>query len=261
MDEQAEVALKALVGQLPSLLSALPAIVFVAAAYLIITLDRQRANSPSKDDTQVGIKLVLWGLTIAGVGLASGGLTGFLAHALGGFKGGSGPIKIAMPSIIVGAVTALVMLKVLLPKTNNATARQPERYALGYLAIMYGALALGSLNQVLTGLFASAAWAYTSQAVAGLLVSGAIGFFALLLLGARSGWTGPAVPQMPMQQPPQQGGGGYPPQGGGGYPPQGGGGYPQGGGGYPQGGGGYPQGGGGYGQGGYGQGGGGYPQA
>lgn len=252
-----------LVGLLPSLLSALPAILFVAAAYLIITLDRGRENSPSKDDTQVGIKLVLWGLTIAGIGLASGGLTGFLAHALGGFKGGGGPIKIAMPSIIVGAVTALVMLKVLLPKTNNGTARQPERYALGYLSIMYGALALGALNQVLTGLFASAPWAMTSSAVASLLVSGGIGFLSLLILGARSGWAGPAVPQMPMQQPPQQGGGGYPPQGGG-YPPQGGG-YPQqGGGGYPQqGGGGYPQGGGGYGQGGggYGQGGGGYPQA
>lgn len=257
--EQAERALMGLVGLLPSLLSALPAVLFVAAAYLIITLDRQRENSPSKDDTQVGIKLVLWGLTIAGIGLATSGLTGLLAHALGGFKGGGGPLKLAMPPIIVGVVTALVMLKALLPKTNNATARQPERYALGYLSIMYGALALGALNEVLTGLFASAPWAMTSSAVASLLVSGAIGFLSLLLLGARSGWTGPAVPQMPMQQPPQQGGG-YPPQGGG-YPPQGGGGYPQGGGGYPQGGGGYPQGGGGYGQGGYGQGGGGYPQA
>ncbi len=223
------------------------AVIFVGASYFIITLDRQRANSPSKDDTQVGIKLVLWGLIIAGLGLAAMGVEQFLAFALGGFKGGSMGIRVAIPPILVGAGTVLVAGKVLLPKTNNATMKQPERYALGLIGFTYGIQALFGINQVLTGVFTEASWGATSHGLATTLVTGAIGFLAIIMLGAKSGWTGPAPRMMP--GPPQGGQGyppqGYPPQGGQGYPPQGGG-YPPQGGGYPPQGGGYPPQGGGY---------------
>src|SRR5688572_1610458 len=63
------------------------ALLFVAASYFVITIDRTRANSPSKDDTQVGIKLVLWALIIAGIGFAASGLIDIVAVALSGFKG------------------------------------------------------------------------------------------------------------------------------------------------------------------------------
>jgi hypothetical protein len=236
-------------------LGAAVAIVFVAASYFIITLDRQRANSPSKDDTQVGIKLVLFGLLLAGIQLAAGGVIELLSFALGGFKGGSGKVRMALPPIIVGAGAVAIVLKALLPRTNASTQKQPERYALGLLGLQYGVMALFGVNGLVTGVFNDAPWAYTSGSLASTLVAGAIGFLAIARFGAQSGWTSPApVAPPPAQYPPQQGGGGYPPQGGG-YPPQGGGGYPQGGGGYPQGGGGYPQGGGGYPP----QGGGGYP--
>ena len=69
------------------------ALTFVVASYFMITLDRSRANSPSKDDTQVGIKLVLHGLILAAVILAAAGLDLLAAYVLSGFKGGSGPIK------------------------------------------------------------------------------------------------------------------------------------------------------------------------
>ncbi len=240
------------------------AIVFVGASYLIITLDRQRANSPSKDDTQVGIKLVLWGLLIAALFMAANGVQGFLAFALGGFKGGSIGVRLALPPILVGGATAAIVAKVLLPRTNNATMKQVERYALGLVGLYFAGQALYGINQVLTGVLAEAPWAMTSSGLATTLVSGAIGFLAIAWLGAKSGWTGIA-PHMPGPPPgyPPQGGQGYPPQGGQGYPPQGGGYPPQGGGYPPQGGGGYaPQGGsGGYPPqgGGGGGGGGGYP--
>jgi hypothetical protein len=222
---------------------------FVAGAYFILTLDRQRANSPSKDDTQVGIKLVLFGLLIAGISLAAGGLHGLLAYALGGFKGGSGPIKGALPPILVGAGVAAAVALALLPRTNQATYRQAERFALGLLGVFFGIQMIDSINQVLTNLFTSQPWAATSNPLAGFLVAAVISLVAIFRLGAHSGWTAPVRPQQ-SYMPPGGGGGGYPPQQGygqqqGGYPPQGGG-YPPQGGGYPPQGGGYPPQGGGY---------------
>jgi hypothetical protein len=233
------------------------AVVFVAAAYFIITIDRTRANSPSKDDTQVGIKLVIWALIIAGIGLAATGLIIFVTSALQGFKGFMGVLKMAMPFIIVGAGAVVGFGIILLPKTNNASQKQVERYAYGLLATFYGVQLLGSLVTILGGVFA-ASWGAIAAGLPSTIVNGAIGVMALLMLGSKSGWQGPPPPQRAMQQMPGQGGGyppqggGYPPQGGG-YPPQGGGYPPQGGGYPPQGGGGYPPQGGGYG------GGGGYP--
>ncbi len=242
------------------------AVLFIGASYFIITLDRTRANSPSKDDTQVGIKLVIWAFIIAGLGLAAAGIDSILSFVLGGFKGGSLMLRAALGPVVVGAGVVVLFGIVFLGKTNNATQKQPERYALGTIGFVYGIQALFELTQVISGVFVSASWAEISGGLAGGVVHGAIGFLAILMLGARSGWTGPAPPSRVMQQMPGQGGappqgGGYPPQGGG-YPPQGGG-YPPQGGGYPQGGGGYPQGGGGgyppQGGGGGGYGGGGYP--
>jgi hypothetical protein len=231
---------------------ALP-IIFLGVGYLYLSLDRQRANSPNKDDTQAGIKLVLWALIIGGVSLAAGGVQQLLGFIFGGFKGGSLPVREAMPTILVGAVVVAGVAKALLPRTNNAKERQAERYALGFLGVSFGVQAIVALNGLLSGLFLSHAWSETSGSLASLAVSGAIAVLAISRFGAMSGWVAAAPPAPPMQYPPQQGGG-YPPQGGG-YPPQGGG-YPPQGGGYPPQGGGYPPQGGGYGQpggGGYGQ--------
>jgi hypothetical protein len=239
------------IGKDPTVMfGALGAFIFVGAAYFIITLDRQRATSPSKDDTQVGLKLVLFGLVFAGISLASQGITGFLAFVFSGAKGGSGPIRAAFPPILVGVAVVAVAAKVLLPRTNAATFKQPERFLLGALGLQYGVFAILGISGVLNGIFLEYPWAMTSGSLAATIVSAAIGFLAINRFGATSGWTMPvAPPPPPMQYPPQGGpppGGGYPPQGGG-YPPQGGGYPPQGGGYPPQGGGGYPpQGGGGY---------------
>lgn len=254
---------KAIFALVMQLLPMAIGLAFVLGSYFILTLDRQRANSPSKDDTQVGIKLVIWSFIIAGVGMAAGGIEQLLTFALSGFKGGSMGIRIALTPILVGAGLVLIFGLVLLPKTNNATMKQPERYALGAIGLIYGIRAVIDLVQVMNGVIVATSWDAISGGLSGLVVYGAVGFLAIVMLGSKSGWTGPAPPQRMMQPPggaqgqsggyPPQGGGyppqggGYPPQGGG-YPPQGGG-YPPQGGGYPPQGGGYPpQGGGGYGQ-------------
>ena len=68
---------------------------FLAFSYLMISIDRRREGSLSKEDTQVGLKLVLFGLALAGISVATDGVEGLLAYVLGGFKGGAGPIKVA----------------------------------------------------------------------------------------------------------------------------------------------------------------------
>ena len=104
-----------------AILGTVAAIVFVGAGYFFISLDRQRATSTSKDDTQVGLKLVLYGLVLAGISIAAGGVTTLLSFIFGGFKGGSLPIRQALPTIIVGALVVVLIAKAMLPRTNAAT--------------------------------------------------------------------------------------------------------------------------------------------
>jgi len=251
---------EALLEKLPSLIGAFAAVLFVGGAYFLLTLDRNRANSPSKDDTQAGLKVVLFGVILAGTVMAATGAHELLTYVFSGFKGGSGPIKQAIPPIVVGALTVVLILKAVLPRTNAATMKQAERYFLGALAIQFAVFGLGSLQGFLSGLFLDMPWIMNASNVSGTVIGAAVLFFSLSRFGSISGWTAPVAPP-PMQHPPQGGGyppqgGGYPPQGGG-YPPQGGG-YPPQGGGYPPQGGGYPPQGGGYppqggGQGGYGR--------
>ncbi len=203
---------------------------FVVFGYFMITLDRARASSPSKDDTQVGIKLVLHGLILMGVMMAVGGVTEIAAYVFSGFKGGSGPIKHAIPPIAVGGIIIVLAAKAFLPRTNSSSNHQSERFMLGVLALMYGAFMLLSLDQFITGLIMEASWESNSGNFAAGVISAAVSLLCVMRLGSISGWVAPAPPPPPPAQqssgmPP---GGGYPPQGGG-YPPQGGGYPPQGG--------------------------------
>ena len=206
------------------------AVGFVLLGYLVITIDRGRLTSPSKDDTQIGLKLVLYGLLLEGVQLAAQGVAMFVGFALGGFKGGGGVAKVSIPPIIVGGLVVLAVAKALLPRTNTAAYRQCERFMLGALAIQFGVMAIVSVDHMLTGLFTDDEWTRTARALAATGVDGVIAFVAITRFGAIAGWTMPVPPPPPPpQQFPPQGfpppGGGYPPPGGG-YPPPQGGGYP-----------------------------------
>jgi hypothetical protein len=226
-------------------------------ALIVITLDRFRATSASKDDPQVELKILLHALALMGLFVAADGVAGLVSSIAGGFHGGGDAIKVVLPSIVVGAGVVAGVAFLFLPRTNAATVRTAEALALFTVGVYFGVTAIANAYVFVTSVVMSGPWSTSSDALAHLVVDGAIGVLGLSRLGALSGWTipvRPVAPPPPPQYPPQ--GGGYPPGGGGGYPPPGGGYPPQGGGGYPpQGGGGYPPPGGGYPP----QGGGGYP--
>ena len=201
---------------LPSVLAAALATGFVFFGYLFLTIDRVRSNSPSKDDTQAGVKIVLYALVLAGIQVAVSGVDGLLGYVLGGFKGGAGPIKGAIPPILVGGGTVFAILTMMLPRTNVKAAPQAERYAVGLLAAVYGAMAIGAASAFLTGLFNSYPWMMTSSTLSHLIVFGAVAFVAINRFGSLSGWTTPQRPAAPMAPAGYPQGGGYPPQQGGG---------------------------------------------
>jgi hypothetical protein len=239
---------------------------FVLFGYWFLCFWDRRDDRPSKDDKQLGTKLILWGFIIAGASMVIISAFGLIWFVFGGFKGGFAAIKGALAGIVSGGVIAGAFGLLFLPRTNNATQPQIERFAMGFFGMGNAVAAAVALTALIDSIFFAKGWrSDISRNLSLLAVTGAGAGIALLRHGKLSGWTEPvrpAMPSAPAGYPPQAGGGyppaggGYPPAQGGGYPPQGGG-YPQqGGGGYPpQGGGGYPPQGGGGGyppQGGYG---------
>jgi hypothetical protein len=218
-----------LAGLAPLLIGAAMVHLYVLGGYLAILIDRGRPDSPNRDDRQVGLKLVLIGLLLFGLVSAINGVERIVSMMLGGFHDFVPVIKTSIVAVLVGGGVAAVIGFVVLPRTNLATARQPERFALGLLSVVYGVVAIFGVSATLNDLLQSAAWAETSSSLALAAISGAVAFIAITRFGARSGWTTPPVAMPPMQQqpPPGLGGGGYPPpqapQGGGYYgPPPGG---------------------------------------
>jgi hypothetical protein len=224
------------------------AVGYAFLALVVITLDRFRPTSTSKDDTQVELKILLYALSLMALFIAAEGVTGLAATVLGGFKGGGDAIKGVLAPIVVGVGALAGLNAAFLPRTNASTARSAEALALLAVGVYFGSSAIGAAYLFITTLVKSATWAETSGAFAKLAVDGVIAVLALNRLGGLAGWTMPVRPVAPPPQYPPQGyppqGGGYPPPGGG-FPPQGGG-YPPQGGGFPPQGGGFPPQGGGY---------------
>ena len=254
-------------SQLPTIAAALIGPIFVFWGYWFMCFWDRREDRPSKSDKQMGSKLVLWALILSGISGLLLGADQLITFVFSGFKGGFGAIKGALAALVSGAVVVGGLGLMFLPRTNNSTEPQIERYAMGLLGLITGIVTVGALGELISSVFFARGWRTDiAPNLSHLAVFGAAAGFALLRHGKISGWTEPVRPVMPAAGggfPPGQAGGGYPPQGGGyppqgggyppqggGYPPQGGGGYPpQGGGGYPpQGGGGYPPQGGGYGR-------------
>ena len=235
---------------------------FLLLGYFFAVWDQRKAESDSKDDGQVGVKIALMAVIIMGIGIAAGGAQTLLHYLLSGAKTGTPAIKQAIAGLLSGGIVIGIFAFVFLPRTNVRDYPKATRIAAGFVAFGGVVMAAMNLNTFITELImGGGSWAAKAGHLASIVVGGGLGVGALIKLGGLSGWTAPVRPvapqpsagyaqpgmqqQQPMMQqgyPPQ--GGGYPPQGGGGgYPPQGGGGgYPPqgGGGGYP------PQGGGGY---------------
>ena len=232
-------ALSAIIGLTPVTLA--PA--FLVLAYFFIVWDSRQPDSPNKDDTQIGLKLVLYVFVLVAVGLLMVGATMLLHYLLSGAKVDSSFVKVAVALLITGGVTFFVTNFLFLPRTNTKEFPKASRITVGALSAVAGIGAVLSLAMLLSGLILDIGWRASSGFLASLAVTGGVLAVTLSRFGAMSNWTIPQRPAAmpPAAYPPQQG---YPPQQQGyppqqqGYPPQG---YPPQGGGYPpQGGGGFP---------------------
>lgn len=206
------------------------AVLFVVLAYFAIQLDRRREGSTSRDDTQVGIKVVVFALMITAALTAAHAAQSLLAFVLGGFKGGWKSMRDPFASVVAFGGPAVAIYLLFLPRTNALERPAVERMAVGAVAAIAGGAALVGLDAFLRFLFAGADWVLISSGLAAVGVWGGVAVLAILRLGMLSGWRViPRVPQMPMMppmgqpMPPQPGmpplGGGYPPQNGGWPPP------------------------------------------
>jgi len=217
---------------------------YAFAAYFFSFWDSRRPESPTADDSQILLKVVLCSLLLVGIAIATSGVITLLHYLLSGAKTGTPEIKKGLAGLIAGALPILAVLFMFLPRTNHQEHDKAVKFMFGFLATAGGTAGFMSFLAIVEALILSAGWQTVAGTASMFVVMTSIAMFALFRLGALSSWTAPVRPA-PMPQQHYQGGGGYPPQGGG-YPPQGGG-YPPQGGGYPPQGGGYPpQGGGGY---------------
>ena len=226
---------------------------FLLFGYVFIVWDSRQAESPNRDDGQVGLKMVLYFLLAVAISIAAGGCELFLHYLLSGFQTDTALVKVGAAGLVAGGLFAFAILLILLPRTNTADYPKTSRTFLGFIAAVAGVVAILRFHEFAASLIGGAPWrADSAKHLGGFVTYGALAFFAVYRFGGLSGWTVPvrAVPPSMSGGYPHQGGpppgqsGGYPPQGGG-YPPQGGG-YPPQGGGYPPQGGGYPPQGGGY---------------
>lgn len=210
---------------------------FIALGYFAVLLDRRRDGSPSAADTQVGIKLVLYGLAISGVLVIVTGLQYLFTFVLGGFKP-TEVLKEAGADLVTGGFVALGVLALALPRTNARAMPQIERFAWGLIALYTGLIAVLALEGVIHNVFMSAKWADIAGGLAQLFAHAVVSVLAIARLGRLSAWGAAAAPYAGGGQPQQYTGQqqGYGQQG---YGQQGYGGGQQGGGGYGGGQGGY----------------------
>lgn len=237
-------ALSAFIGLTPVTLA--PA--FLVLAYFFIVWDSRQPDSPNKDDTQIGLKLVLYVFVLVAVGLLMVGATLLLHYMLSGFKIDTEYVKLAVALLITGGLAFFVTSFLFLPRTNAKEFPKAARITIGVLVAVAGIGAILSLALLLSGLILDLGWTASSGFLASLVVTGGILAVTLSRFGAMSNWTIPQKPAAmpPAAYPPAQGGypppqqqqpgypaqqqqqqgypqqPGYPPQG---YPPQGGGGH------------------------------------
>lgn len=234
------------------------ALLFFVGAYFFAVWDGRRPEA--EEDGQIGLKIVLYTLALAALGIAAGGVNTLLHYLVSGAKTGTPAIKSGAAGLVAGGLILAGIMMALLPRTNTQTHPKVLRLTLGFVAAFTGTVAITSfalfVMMMING--GGAPWAMKAQPFASFLTYGGLAFVALNKLGGLSGWVSQpramapqaGVPQQgyppqqsggqpqqgypPQQQgyPPQQQQQGYPPQQQQGYPPQGGGGYP------PQGGGG-----------------------
>ncbi|MBK9033095.1 MAG: hypothetical protein IPL61_17805 [Myxococcales bacterium] len=167
---------------------------FVFLGYWFVCFWDRREDRPSKGDTQLGTKLILWSLILAAAMMIVLGGLQLVSFILGGFKGGSGVVKSALATIVSGAAIGAPLALLGLPRTNNAAFPQIERFALGLFGFGNAMGAAVSLTMLINAVFFAKGWrANIAPSLSALLVMGAAAGGALWRHGMLSGWSAPTA--------------------------------------------------------------------
>jgi hypothetical protein len=195
--------------KLPTLDMAWLAIPIAILIYALQLYDARRSGSPAAGDDQLGLKTVAVTLAVLGTWVVAHGLHGLLVAILT-FDDVWPRLRLALPSILVGALVVAGAGLVLLSRTNAAYYPKAKRLAAGVVALVAGVVLVPALVGFLEVLLDWPSWRLVATALATTITAGVVFWSALAVLGGLSGVPlRPGVPAIsPMGQP--LGGGGQP---------------------------------------------------
>jgi hypothetical protein len=159
-------------------------------AYVLTAWER-RGDDGAEADPQTGLKLVLYTLMVIALGIAASGLSSSLYWLLSGTNAGTSVIKGGLASIIAGGVVLVALFLLVLPRTNASAQTRSSRFFLGYVAVIAGVIAVGSIDSLTTSLINWSSWAAVAGPLSSVIVYGGLAFLALNRFGTLSGWSAP----------------------------------------------------------------------
>ncbi len=172
-------------------------ILSIGGVHTIWQQHRHAHEHGHRGDPQLGLKLVLFFSLLIAVGIVAGACERVLGYLLAGAKAAKGqpgwwPIKQGIAEFAAGSVGIAAILFLFLPRSNHREFPQLERYTYGAVALIATSSSIIELRHVLTGFFgALPGWPAKAHALASLLVTAALGYWALLRFGRMSGWQMP----------------------------------------------------------------------
>lgn len=172
--------------KLPTLDMAWLAIPIAILIYGLLLYDARRTGSPAAGDDQLGLKTVAATLAVLGTWVVANGLHGLLVAILT-FDDVWDRLKVALPSLLVGALVVAGAGLVLLSRTNAARYPKAKRLAAGVVALVSGVALVPALVGFLEVLLDWPSWRLVATAFATLVTTGVVFASALAVLGGLSG--------------------------------------------------------------------------
>jgi hypothetical protein len=154
--------------------------------YGLLLYDARRSGSPAAGDDQLGLKTVAATLAVLGTWVVANGLHGLLVAILT-LDDVWDRLKVALPSLLVGALVVAGAGLVLMGRTNAARFPKAKRLAAGVVALVSGVALVPALVGFLEVLLDWPSWRVVATAFATLVTTGVVFGSALAVLGGLSG--------------------------------------------------------------------------
>ncbi|MEM7152689.1 MAG: hypothetical protein AAF799_07595 [Myxococcota bacterium] len=189
----------------PSALATWSALPLSLLVYLLLLYDARRKDSPTADDTQLGLKTVAAVLTVVATFMFALGLQDLL-HTLLTFDEFWDRFKVSFPSVLIGGGFAVGGALVLFPRTNAEEYPKAKRLAAGVIAIVGAVSLLPALAGFISTVLDWPSWSAVAAALSSALVSSILFVLGFGVLGKLSGMKMPEPKAKPPQASPPQGG-------------------------------------------------------